>query len=59
MPKVKNLVISGGGISGIGILGILKYCFDLNILNDIGTYVGTSVGSIIALLLIIDYKYNL
>jgi len=58
MPKVKNLVISGGGISGIGILGILKYCFDLNILNDIGTYVGTSVGSIIALLLIIDYKYN-
>jgi NTE family protein len=57
MPKVKNLVISGGGISGIGILGILKYCDEYNILNDVENYVGTSIGSIISLLLIINYQY--
>ena len=57
MPKVKNLVISGGGISGIGILGILKYCDEHNILNNVESYVGTSVGSIICLLLVVNYQY--
>lgn len=58
MPKVKNLAISGGGISGVGILGILKYCNECNILDDVENYIGTSVGSIISLLLIIEYTYD-
>ena len=52
---IKNLVISGGGISGIGILGILKYLSNQKHLDNIQNYLGTSVGSILCFLLIIDY----
>ena len=58
MAKIKNLVISGGGVSGIGFLGIIKYLDDHNIISNIETYVGTSIGSIICLLLLIGYKHN-
>jgi len=58
MAKIKNLVISGGGVSGIGFLGIIKYLDEQKLIGNIETYVGTSIGSIICLLLLIDYKYN-
>lgn len=58
MPKLKNLVISGGGIYGISFLGVLKHLDKFNLLDDIQCYYGTSVGSIICFLLIIGYKYN-
>lgn len=53
---IKNLVISGGGISGMGLLGIIKYLEDNNFLTNIESYIGTSVGSIICFLLSIGYK---
>jgi predicted patatin/cPLA2 family phospholipase len=55
MPYVKNLVISGGGIKGIGFLGILKYLNEYKLLDNVESYTGTSIGSIISLLLIIEY----
>jgi NTE family protein len=57
IKKNKNiLVLAGGGIKGITILGALKYLEDNNILNDIHTYIGASIGGIISVLLAAGYK---
>jgi len=53
--KKTILVLSGGGIKGIAQLGTLKKLEEKNILSKITTFAGTSVGSIICLLLIIGY----
>ena len=52
---ITKLVFSGGGIKGISYIGILKYLEENNILENIDTFVGTSVGSIMALLISIGY----
>ena len=54
---LKNLVISGGGINGIGFIGIIKYLSENNLLKDINHYVGTSAGSILGYLLSIGYNH--
>lgn len=54
--KYKNLILSGGGTKGIACLGSLKYLEEINILKNIESFACTSVGSIIAFLLIIGYK---
>ena len=56
--QFNTLSLSGGGIKGIVFLGALKYLDENNLLNDINTFCGVSVGSIICFLLIIGYKYN-
>jgi len=56
--KYTNLLISGGGVYGIMILGIIKYLQEYNILININKYLGTSVGAIICLLLNINYSIN-
>ena len=56
--RYTNLLISGGGIYGIMILGIIKYLQEYNILDNIKKYLGTSVGAIICLLLNIKYYIN-
>ena len=50
-----TLVLSGGSIRGIMLLGALQYATDNYLLNDIKTYIGTSIGSIIGYLLAIGY----
>lgn len=50
-----GICISSGGIYGSYMLGILHYISQLTDLNTIKYYAGTSVGSIICLLLIIGY----
>lgn len=52
---IKNLVISGGGISGMGILGVLKYLEKRGVLKTIENYTGTSVGSLLNLGLALGY----
>lgn len=56
--KFNTLSLSGGGIKGIVFLGALKYLEENNLLNDINTFCGVSVGSIICFLIIIGYKYD-
>ncbi len=51
-----SLVVSGGGIKGISSLGALYYFDNLGLLNNIDTYSGTSIGSIIIVLLASGYK---
>lgn len=50
------LVLSGGAYKGIGILGSLDYLYTNKKLDNITTYIGTSVGSMICYLLIIGYR---
>lgn len=58
MPKLKNLVLSGGGTNAIGFLGVFKYLIEKDLFNEINHYVGTSAGSIFSFLLNIGYTYN-
>ena len=58
MPILRNLVISGGGINGLGFLGIIKNLYENNLIKNINHYVGTSVGAIISFLMSINYSYN-
>ena len=50
-----TLVLSGGSSKGIITLGALQYLIDNYLINNIETYIGTSVGSIICYLLLIGY----
>lgn len=49
------LVVSGGGIKGIAFLGALQVLSERNLLSEIHTFAGTSIGSLIVLLLNIGY----
>jgi NTE family protein len=51
-----TLVLAGGGSKGILTLGALQYCYDNDILKNVQTYFGTSIGAIISYLLIIGYS---
>jgi predicted acylesterase/phospholipase RssA len=55
-----TLCLSGGGINGLDIIGSLKYLNDNKIIkiNNIKIFIGTSVGSLICILLVIGYKIN-
>lgn len=53
--KFTRLVLSGGGPRGLALLGALHYIDEARGLNNIKEYWGTSVGSIIILLLSIGY----
>jgi NTE family protein len=48
-----TLVLSGGSVKGFSILGVVQYAFDNHFLDNITTYSGTSIGSIICYLLAI------
>jgi predicted acylesterase/phospholipase RssA len=54
----KILVLSAGDIKGISHLGVMKALEDLNILKDIYTIAGSSMGSIIGLLYVIGYTID-
>lgn len=53
-----TLCLSGGGIKGFIIIGALKKCIELDILNlnYINNFYGTSVGTILNFFLILGYK---
>ena len=55
---IDTLCFSGGGINGISFLGSLKYLHECGYLDEekITKYVGTSIGSLFALLLVIGFK---
>lgn len=56
--KFKNLMISGGGIYGISMVGIIKELKKYNFLDNLKKFFGTSVGAIICLLLVVDYSID-
>lgn len=54
--NMKSLVLSGGGIKGFAFLGSLHNLYKQGKLNNIDKFIGTSVGSVICLLLSIGYS---
>ena len=55
---MKNLVLSGCGIRGFYYIGLLKLLEEKNMIKDIENFAGSSVGSIMILMISIGYKYN-
>jgi len=53
--KYDTLVLSGGSVNGIIMFGSIQYLIDKNLLSNIKTYIGTSIGSIICYCLSIGY----
>jgi predicted acylesterase/phospholipase RssA len=52
---IKNLVVGAGGIRGLGALGLLQKLYENNKMVEVENYAGSSVGSIISLLLLVGY----
>ena len=52
----KKIVLSGGGVKGICHVGALYALDELNILDKIDTFAGTSIGSLVILLYVIGYS---
>ena len=55
---IKKIVFSYGGIKGLSYIGLIKYLEENNLLGNIDTYIGTSIGSLFATLLSIKYTYD-
>ena len=51
----KTIVLGSGGIKGFAQMGVLQFYYMKGLLKNISKYVGTSIGSIISLLLILGY----
>lgn len=56
--NIDTLVISGGGMKGFLFIGAIKLLSELNILNKIKYYYGTSFGGIIVSCLILGWNYE-
>jgi predicted patatin/cPLA2 family phospholipase len=56
MNPFDTIILSGGSVKGIALLGALQAVFDCGLLNDVHTYAGSSIGSIICCLLCVGYK---
>ena len=55
---IDTLVFSGGGMKIIFFLGLLKLLEEYELINNINTFIGTSSGSIISLLISINLSSN-
>jgi len=55
---IENIVFSGGSTKGLCFIGTIKYLEELNILDNITNYAGSSVGSFISFLVLLGYRYN-
>jgi len=55
-PTIENLVFRGGGVKGIAYCGALRVLSDLNLLDNVKRYAGSSAGAITAALLAIGYS---
>ena len=55
---IDTVILSGGGIKGFYHVGAIKYLHEKDILKNIKTFIGTSIGSVIALMLSLNYTIN-
>lgn len=58
LQNVKKLILSGGFLKGYSFVGCIKYLIENNIHHQINTIIGSSVGSLMSLLLVLDYKLD-
>lgn len=50
-----TIILPGGGMKGFAVLGGIQACLDRDLLSQVKTYVGTSIGSVICYCLAIGY----
>jgi NTE family protein len=55
---IKNIVFSGAGLRIYTFLGFIKALNELDLLKNITSIIGTSSGSLIAVLCILDFSYS-
>lgn len=51
---MNTLVISGGGLQGLSFIGCLQYLEEQGMLSHVRNFVGTSIGSLLCLMLALD-----
>lgn len=56
--KISNLAFSGGGVKGLAFLGAIKALEEEGCLDDCEVICGTSIGSLAALLVVLDASYE-
>jgi NTE family protein len=52
---IRNLIISGGSAKTIAVIGAIKYLDEHSMLDKVATIIGTSAGSILALVMALGY----
>lgn len=58
MKDYNHLIIHGGGILGFCYVGGVKYLLEKNLLKNVKKYTGTSIGSLICAVLMLDLDIN-
>lgn len=56
MKNYNTIVIAGGGMKGFTMLGTLQFLYQQNILKNIKKYIGTSIGSTLSLLMVLEFE---
>ena len=55
---IENLVFSGAGVKIYTFIGFIKALEEFDILKNVKSFIGTSSGSLIAALCVLDFKYK-
>jgi predicted acylesterase/phospholipase RssA len=54
IKKIKNLVLSGGSVGGIAHIGAIKYMHDNNLLDNLKSVAGSSIGALFGYMIILN-----
>ncbi len=57
-PPIENIAIKGAGMRGIGYLGALKALYERQLIQNVKRVVGTSAGSLVAMILALGFSYD-
>ena len=55
---IENLCIDSGGLYGYNYVGCIKYLYDQNLLNSLKNILGSSIGSIIGLFIVLKFSID-
>ena len=58
MTVYKHLIITGGGLIGLCYIGCIKYLYEVNLMDEIEEYTGTSIGALICAMLNLDHNMD-
>ena len=56
LENVRKLVFGGGFLKGYGLIGCMKYLLEKDIVKNIDTYIGSSVGAFVLMFLVLGYN---
>ena len=56
LENVRKLVFGGGFLKGYGLLGSAKYLLEQDVVKNIDTFIGSSVGAFVLMFLVLGYN---